>query len=234
MGAIRLVRDAVVVVTLLLILTGLSNAAGGTLSGNVLHVWSHDMGSSYTEIHNVNRGIKKDTYAIEQTVLAKNYSGSAGVTLLEVQVTDGGRTRWYSVYWYGGNSVDVFGKTVNLDMSVPHTYRIEVTRNNVKFYIDGGRVKTIKKRHITKIQQVNAGRWDKGSTYDLYIDDVREYWNGDVIAQENFDDGSDDFYTSDVPRGSGDSGEEIIQSEGVPEFPFLEPVIDEVMKVLNL
>lgn len=259
----RLIKSVIVASVLILLLLGLPNALGsGTLSGKVLHVWSHDTSSSYTEIHTVNRDIGTgDTYAVEQTVLAKNYSGSAGVTLLDVKVEE--EEWWFSSSgWYGiylqGNTVYVgysedhsyLGstlKTVDLDMSVPHTYRIEVAPNSIKFYIDGEMIYEYENwlTDVTKVLEVSSGGtyndddqswdpWDKETTWDLYIDDVKEYWNGQLINEENFDDGSDDFYTDDYHSGGSGSDEEIISSEGVPEFPFLEPVIDEVVKALNL
>ena len=233
----KILKWVIIGVSLALILSGLPNAlAGGSLfSGYVLHVWSHDFSSSYTEIHVVNRELSSnDVFAIEQTVLAANYSGSAGVVLLEVQVTDSGKTAWYSFYWHGGNTVYINGPglsiSIILDMSVPHTYRIEVTKERVNFYVDGSNKLTIGIRDITEIQQVNTGRWDEGSTYDIYIDNIKEYWNNELIASEDFDDGNDNFYTDDHLGGNGDSGEAIISSKSVPEFPFLEQIIDRLLR----
>ncbi|WP_456453472.1 hypothetical protein [Thermococcus sp.] len=234
------IKDVVILMSLVLILSGLPNTIAGSslLEGEVLHVWSHDFSSSYTEIHVVNRELdSNDVFAVEQTVLAANYSGSAGVALLEVQVTDGGKTAWYSFYWYGEDRVYINGPElsiiVTLDMSVPHTYRIEVTKERVGFYVDGSNKMTIGIRDITKIQQVNTGRWDTESVYDLYIDNIKEYWNGELIASEDFDDGKDNFYTDDHFGGNGDSGEAIISSKSVPEFPFLEQIIDRLANVID-
>lgn len=232
----RIAKTIVVAAALALIYTGLSStpwislAQATEISGHVLHAYSHDTSSSYTEIHVVNSRLKKnDNYTIEQTVLAANYSGSAGVVLLELQVTENGNTEYYSIYWYGGNTVYIYtphGSTnMSLDMSQPHTYKIEATKNQVKFYIDDAQVYSTS-ANIKKIQQVNTGRWDENSTYDLYIDNIKEYWNGNLNSQEDFEDGSDDFYTSDAYNGSGDSGEEIIQPIGIPEYPFLEPILE--------
>jgi len=237
---VRAFKGFIVGMSLILLILGLPNAMADSSSftDGILHVWSHDKKSSYTEIHVVGKKLgSNDTFAVEQTVLASNYSGREGVALLEVQVTDSGKTAWYSVYWYGEDRVYINGPgmsiSVALDMSVPHTYRIEVTRERVGFYVDGSNKMIIGIKNITEIQQVNTGRWDKGSTYDLYIDNIKEYWNGELIASEDFDDDKDDFYTRDVLRGSGDSGEEVIPSEGVPEFPFLEPIVNELLKVLG-
>jgi len=219
-----------------LILSGIPNAMATSsvqFSGNILHVWSHSTRSSYTEIHDVNRALSEgDIYTIEQVVMATNYSGSAGVVLLEVQAKRGTKTVWYSFYWFGGDQVYAGDKAVPVDMSVPHRYKIEVTRDCVKFYIDGNLVNTVTGVGITKIEQINAGRWDKKSEYDMYIDDVKEFWDGELIASENFDDGKDDFYTDDVMRGRRGSGEEIVSIIQVPEFPFLDTLIDAVSKVL--
>lgn len=230
------IKDVVALAWLILMLAGLPNSIAGSslLEGKLLHVWSYDVDSSYTAVHNVDKPLNRgNVYEIEQIVRAANYSGYAGVALLEVQVSDNGSTRWYSVYWYGENEVDVYGKSVQLDMSVPHTYKIEVTGNEIRFYIDGNLVNGVTGRKVTGIQQVNTGRWDEESTYDLYIDNVKEYWNGELTASEDFEDGRDDFYTSNVFRGRGDSGEEIISSKDVPEFPFLEPIVDKILDIWN-
>jgi len=255
---VKLVRDFVVITALLLILTGLSNAAGEGMSGKVLHVYSHDQSSSYIEIHQVdNRITKRANYTVEQTVLAKNYNGSAGVTLLDVKVKQADRTtNWYGFYLQEGtvyvgysNDHSYIGSTFttidNIDVSEPHTYRIEVTKTAIKFYIDRKMVYDYTGQKVRKVIEVSSGGtyndddqswdvWDLETTWDLYIDSVKEYWNGDLINEENFDDGSDDFYTSDAYQGYGDSGEEIISSESVPEFPFLEPLIDRIVEVLGL
>lgn len=235
----KLIKAVIITVTILLIIIGLTNTYttnAAEMSGKILHVWSHDTSSSYMERHRVNKKLgKEDSYIIEQTVLAKNYSGSAGVALLEAQVS---KDKFYSIYWYGGNWIMIYAdkkqkNVTDLDMNNPHTYKIEVTKNKVTFYIDGDIVAEFN-ADIKKIDQVNCGRWDYGSTYDLYIDNVKEYWNGNIINQENFDDGTDNFYTADIYQGSGDSGEEIINAEQIPEFPFIMPVIDWITKSLGL
>ena len=236
---VKFMRGAIISLSVIMIIAGIPNAYGSPLSGTVLHAWSHDEGSSYTEIHDVNRALGSgDVYAIEQVVMAANYSGSAGVVLLEIQAKNSrGRNRWYSFYWYGKDEVVIDSpsgsQTISLDMSVPHTYRIEVTRNSVTFSIDGGSTKVTLNADVSKVEQINVGRWDTGSIYDLYIDNVKEYWNGQLITSEDFEDGQDNFYTDDVFRGRGDSGEEIISSEEVPEFPFLKDVIEYLSNLIG-
>jgi hypothetical protein len=225
MVRMKFARLGVIGITLILVLAGLGNVSGAEISGYTLHVWSHDSKSTYIEGHDVPKLNKQDVYAVEQVVMATNYSGTAGVALLEIKTNNGN----YGIYWYGGNTVKAGGKELNVDMSVLHTYKIEVdlASDEIRFYIDGNLVNTVVAA-INSVQEVRTGGWDTGSSggssYDLYIDNVKEYINGQLIASEDFDDGSDDFYTSDQRPGSGDSGEEIIPSESVPEFPFLEPL----------
>jgi len=232
------VKIAVPSIALVLMLVGAANVSGAELSGKVLHVWSHDTSSSYTEIHKVNEQLNEsDVFAVEQTVFATNYSGSAGVALLEIQVTNSnGKSKWYSIYWFGGNKVYLYTPTssisLHLDMSRPHSYRIELTSSSVKFVIDSNTVEL--SADAKKIQQVNAGRWDEGSTYDMYIDNIKEYWNGKLVASEDFEDGVDNYYTSDHTSGNGDSGEEVVTSIGVPEFPFISGLVERLSSLFSM
>ncbi|WP_456366962.1 hypothetical protein [Thermococcus sp.] len=232
------VKIAVPSIALILMLAGAANVSGAELSGKVLHVWSHDTSSLYTEIHVVNRNLNDgDTFAVEQTVFAVNYSGSAGVALLEVQVTNSnGKTKWYSIYWFGKDKVYLYTPTssisLNLGMSKPHRYRIELTKSTVKFVIDSNTIEL--PADVKKIQQVNSGRWDNDCTYDLYIDDVKEYWNGELTTSEDFEDGIDNYYTSDHTSGNGDSGEKVIESIGVPEFPFISGLVKGLSSLLSM
>jgi len=228
------------VVVLILILSGLpyvfATSSEPLLSGKVLHVYSHSLNGFYMDYHIVDLSLSAgDNFTIEQAVLAANYSGSAGVALLEVQVKirkgTSTRTRWYSIYWYGGNSIMVWNKNVSLNMGVPHEYKITVLPNEVLFYVDGKLVDSVTAR-VTKIQQINLGRWADASTYDLYVDNVREYFNGDLIASDDFEDSKDDFYTG-TPSNPIDSGEDIISYQEVPEYPFLAPFVQKVENVLS-
>jgi len=237
---------AIAVLAIIMIISGIPQAmanSSAAMEGNVLHVWSHDYNSGYVEVHTVDRTIRRNSvYAIKQDVMALSYSGDAGVVLLEVEVINKkGETLWLSFYWFGGNSVDIYdgkgGTTYYLDMSVPHNYEIEVTMTSVRFYIDGEKVheadfRNVKER-IKKVTEVHTGRWVRGSTYDLYVDNVQEYWSGRCLGCEDFEDGTDDFYTSDVLLGSGDSGEEVVSCEEVPVFPFLKDIVDALVSRLH-
>lgn len=232
----KVLRKAIIAVAGVLIFAGLIGAPAlkaspGELSGGVLHVYSHDYSSYYVEVRRVNVDIREvGSYSIEQTVLASNYEGppNVGVVLLEVK-TGGSRGQFYSIYWYGEDSVYIYGgnnyEIVSLDMSRPHTYMINVTTRSVYVYIDGQQVASFRLKGKT-VAEVHVGRSDASVTYDLYIDNVQEYLGGSLNATENFDDGKDDFYTNDQFSGSGDSGEEVITSIGVPEYPFLQPLLD--------
>jgi len=238
----RLLRAAIVVLVLALVASGVPNAfatSSANLYGKVLHVWSHDMDSSYVEVHIVDRDVNSgSTYSVKQNVYATNYAGTAGAVLLEVQVEDKRKgTMWFSIYWFGRDEVEIYAgdsyTTVPLDMSVPHNYQIEVTQRVVRFYIDGSLVYEAKYFRIIEITQVNTGRWDKESIYDLYIDNVEEYWSGRLVQSESFEDGIDNFYNADVYIGSGDSDEEIIDSEEVPVFPFLSGLLEAIENVFG-
>jgi hypothetical protein len=236
---VKLTRLGIVGVSIVLILTGLSNVTGASMSGKMLHTWSHDFNSRFFETRDVNQALNSgDNFTVEQTVFATNYSGSAKVDLLEVKATDKGKNRYYSFGWYGGNEVKIkvdtrVVKSVSVDMSKPHTYRLEVTQSDVAFYIDGTPVKDVTGRNISQIIAVNAGGWDKNSTYDLWIDNIKEYWNGKLVKSEDFEDGSDDYYTKNRASGNGNSGEEIAENSQVPEFPFLEPVLDYIYSIIR-
>ncbi|ASJ07318.1 hypothetical protein A3L08_08280 [Thermococcus pacificus] len=247
MVGVERVKVAVPLIALMLILMGLGNVSGAQMSGNVLHVWSYDMKSHYVEIHKGNKQLGNgDVFAVEQTVFVTNYSGSAYVALLEVQGTSNNNNdNTYSIYWYGENEVllktPTNSTTIPLDMSKPHRYRIEMTTTSVRFVIDS--TTTVEfPANVKKVQRVNSGAWDDNCTYDMYIDDVKEYWNGQLVASEDFekdedgDDNNDDYYKDDhtISRNAyEDSGETVTDSTQVPEFPFLKPLFDYLSSVIG-
>lgn len=234
MDARRIIMTTTIILALAFIIIpkapiiSVGQGSSGELSGNVLHVYSHDTTSSISPYRTLSLTLSSgDNYTIQQDVFATYGGGSGGVALLEVTVTENGNTQWYGFWWYGGNTIYISTPqgttTVVVDMSAVNRFKIEVLPDNVYFYINGAKVYTYSTAGITNINSVEIGAYNANSKYDLYVDNVNEYLNNTLTKQENFDDGTNNFYTGTYTYGGGDSGTEIIVASAVPvpEAPIL-------------
>ena len=158
------------------------------------------------------------SFSVSWDAYVTNYSdpSGVGVVLQEVAAIINGNLKYFSFYYYGGNTVNAGGLNVNVDMSISHTFKIVISRSGktvtVNFFVDGNNVNSIaiaigKKGKIT-IVCIAAGRYDVRNTYDLYIDNVNMIDVNGKVTTEDFEDGVDNFFVNSY--NSGDTGKEVV------------------------
>jgi hypothetical protein len=232
------------VVAALLVVGALSVNVHANFNKQVLHVYSNTLDSFYEEHHKINKYIgNRDVWSIEWDAFvdAAKYSGDGPMPeIMEIGVKDPGPDNseygYKHIYWYGFyagenghvyilakvaeaySSEEVFIRT-SYKWSTGHHYRIDVARNTVKFYIDGNLVYTVDNADNRRIYYTAAGYDEPGDIFSIYIDNVVVKKNSKTLIQEDFDDGRDNVFTNDLSSGDTDSGEEILNSTQVSEYP---------------
>ena len=202
-----------------------TSATVSVASNKALHVYDYDANGRMVVVRSVSQSLSWDeSFSVSWDAYVTNYSdpSGVGVVLQEVETRINGNLKYFSFYYYGGNTVDAGGSSITLDMSISHTYRIVVSYTlfgsgvldvlvvTVDFYIDGSKVNSITINNVLSItiDSVEAGRYDVRNTYDLYIDNVNMINVNGQVTTENFEDGADDFFADSY--NSGDTGKEVV------------------------
>ena len=194
-----------------------TSATVSVASNKALHVYDYDTNGRIVVMKSVFQDLSSgQSFSVSWDAYVTNYSGPSGVgvVLQEVETRINGNWKWFSFYYYGGNTVRAGDLDVNVDMSISHTFKIVISRSGktvtVNFFIDGSKVNsiTIKKVQSIVIYNVAAGRAKVENTYDLYIDNVNMINVNGQGTTEDFEDGVDNFFVDSY--NSGDTGKEVV------------------------
>ncbi len=243
----RLLVLAILPAVMLVGLGVLSVNVYASFNGQVLHVYSNTLNSFYEEHCRIDERVgENDVWSIEWDayVDAVDYNGDGPLPeIMEIGVkdpdSDNSKYGYRNVDWYGfcaGKDGYVYILVRDEDdedfvrtsykWNSEHHYRVEITRNTVKFYIDGNLVYTVDDADNSKIYYVVAGYDEHGNIFSIYIDNVAIKKNTNTLIQENFDDGTDNAFTNDISSNDTDSGEEILETTQVNEYPtYITPII---------
>jgi len=202
-------------------LLGPANASA-TISvtlNKALHAYDYDTNGYIVIQRNINQTLSKFTsFSIQWDAFITNYTdpNSVGVVLQEIQVNINNNPNWVSIYYYGGNTIYLSGPgltpiTYTLDMSIAHTFNITIIRStasklDIYYYIDNNLAYSytysILGSATVVIYSVEGGRFSTSNTYDLYIDNVRMKDVNNIITSENFESGTDNFFTNSYSSGN--------------------------------
>ncbi|MGB9895406.1 MAG: hypothetical protein ACPLN2_05820 [Thermoproteota archaeon] len=194
-----------------------TSATVSVASNKALHVYDYDVNGRIVVMKLVSQSLSSgQSFSITWSAYVTNYSdpSNVGVVLQEVQTEINGNYKWFSFYYYGGNTINAGGSNVAVDVSISHTYKIVVSLSGrvltVDFYIDSNKVNTITISSVKSIviDSVEAGRYDVRNTYDLFIDNVNMVDVNGRVTTEDFEDGVDNFFVNSYSLG--DAGKEVV------------------------
>ena len=194
-----------------------TSATVSVASNKALHVYDYDTNGRIVVMKSVSQRLSSgQSFSIAWDAYVTNYSdpSGVGVVLQEVETKINNNLNWFSFYYYGGNTVNAGGRSVTLDMSISHTFKIVISRSGntvtVNFFIDDNNVNSITINRVRSIviDNVAAGRYDVRNTYDLYIDNVSMINVNGQGTTEDFEDGADNFFVDSY--NSGDTGKEVV------------------------
>jgi hypothetical protein len=224
----------------LLVIGGMAGFVNAAFSGLVLHV-HNDPGTYYLE----NKTVKWDAaqiigsvsnFSVKYDALIKNFTSSENspqcVAIMEILVNRGTKIEGtYGFYQCSDNPTIVIKGTGQNNITTgvyanvtSHTFEIVALNDSntwkIEFLVDGKSEGNYTGLSISSIDEVHAGTGSAGPGYDLYIDNVHEeidFINSatKITADENFDDGKDEYFTDDK---SGGGTETVADASKVPFF----------------
>jgi len=192
-----------------------------------LHVYDYDTNSYIVIQRNINQGLSKSTsFSIQWYAFITNYTNlnSVSIILQEIQVNINNIPNWVNITYRGGNTVYLSGpgltpRAYTLDMSIAHTFNITIIRStasklDIYYYIDNNQAYSytysISGSATVVIYSVEGGRYSTSNTYDLYIDNVRMKDVNNIITNEDFESGTDNFFTNSNTSPSGNVGKTVV------------------------